>query len=181
MAINRPNITGEDQNKASQKTGTGTGQSPTQQAQQPTQQAQQKQQLSAVRADDNGDYLSMAIYWKLSTESKTGGRVVQHVIGDWNNNSEHPGHYDYWEAWYIHPGKSETNFHNKVGFDDKFSGGFGTKIHAEASFYEGLKLPSTFKVNGVEPAGGLRSVLNASAPHLPTAHATPPVIRDWNP
>ena len=33
MAINRPNITGEDQNKASQKTGTGTGQSTTQKAQ----------------------------------------------------------------------------------------------------------------------------------------------------
>lgn len=59
--------------------------------------------------------------------------------------------------------------------------GAGTGIHAEARFYEGLKLPPAFKTNGVQPAHGLRSVLNSKAPHIPTARATPPVIRNWNP
>jgi RHS repeat-associated protein len=139
------------------------------------------QTLSAVRVDKNDDYLSTAVDWKLSNESKAGGWVVQHEIADWNNNSTNKGHWDYWEAWFIPAGKTVTNYHNIYGFDDRFSGGFGTKIHTETRFYEGLKLPSSFKVNGVKPAGGLRSVLNANAPQLSTAHATAPVIRDWNP
>jgi RHS repeat-associated protein len=147
----------------------------------PSQPAPTQQTLSAVKVDKNEDYLSVKIDWKLSSPSKNGGWVVQHVIADWNKNSDHPGHYDYWEAWFISPGKTETNSHNKIGFDDKFSGGFGTKIHAEARFYEGLKLPGAFKLNGVQPAGGLRSVSNANAPQLSTSHATAPVIRDWNP
>jgi len=138
-----------------------------------------QQTLSAVKVDDGGDYLRIAVDWKLSGDSKTGGWVVQHVIGDWNKNSAIPGHREYWEAWYISAGKNNTNYHIHIGFDDQFTGGFGTKIHAEARFYEGLKLPSTFKPGGVDVAGGLRSTY--SDPHLSTTHATPPIIRDWKP
>jgi RHS repeat-associated protein len=143
--------------------------------------AQNAQQLNAVKVDHNQDYLNTEVDWKLSNPSKDGGWVVQHVAGDWNKNSTNVGHWDYWEAWYISPGKEMTQYHVHAGFDDSFSGGFGTRIHAEARFYEGLKLPSAFRVNSVAPAGDLRAVLNSHAPALSTTNATSPFVRDWNP
>ncbi len=65
----------------------------------------------------------------------------------------------------------------KMGFDDRFSGGLGTKIHADARFYEGLTLSKSFKPFSVYPANDLPATYKN--PNLPTNRATPPLVRDW--
>jgi hypothetical protein len=89
------------------------------------------------------------------------------------------GHWNYWEAWQISKGNTQTAYHkNKWGFDDKLSGGFGTKLNAEARFYEGLSLPTTFVRYSVKPAADLPATL--IDPHLSTANATSPVDREFD-
>jgi hypothetical protein len=119
--------------------------------------------------------------WLLSSPSCKGGIVVQHVVAYWPPaNKDVAGHWNYWEAWSISKGDTQTAYHkNKWGFDDKFEGDYGTKLHAEARFYEGLSLPNTFVPFSVKPAHNLPATL--TDPHLSTANATPVVPRDFNP
>jgi RHS repeat-associated protein len=141
------------------------------------QQLAKQQALSAVKTGDNSSYFTSDVNWKLSLPSTNGGFVVQHVTADFKGPGDpHTGPADYWEAWQVAKGHTDTIYHGRYGFDDRFQGGYGTKIHAEARFYEGLKLPNSFKAGSVYYAHGLRST-NAD-PHLPTENATPPVIRD---
>jgi hypothetical protein len=59
-----------------------------------------------------------------------------------------------------------------------FAGGAGSHIHASARFYEGLTLPSSFKV---QPAGFPAGILKATTanPNLSTQHATAANVRWW--
>jgi RHS repeat-associated protein len=135
--------------------------------------------LFAQSVDPGADYFSVKIDWLLSSKSCKGGVVVQHVVGDWpkaDNNLA--GHWNYWEAWQISKDNTQTAYHKRFGFDDRFGGFFGTKLHAEARFYEGTPLPNTFVAGSVKPAHDLPATL--TDPHLSTANATPPVVRDFN-
>ena len=135
--------------------------------------------LSATEVDPYGSLFWIKRDWLLSSKSCKGGYVVQHIVADWPKANSPSGHWNYWEAWNIPKGSTETTFHITNGFDDKIAGAFGTKLQAEARFYEGLQLPSTFVQGSVRPAGVLPATLKN--PNLPVANATPPVIKDFAP
>ncbi len=137
-------------------------------------------ELSTQPVNPGADYFSVTIDWLLSSPTCKGGWVVQHVDANWPVvKSGVGGHWNYWEAWQISKGNTQTAYHkNKWGFDDKLSGGFGTKLNAEARFYEGLSLPTTFVRYSVKPAADLPATL--IDPHLSTANATSPVDREFD-
>jgi RHS repeat-associated protein len=135
--------------------------------------------LSTQEVDPYASLFWEKVDWVLSSKSCKGGYVVQHVVATWPAANDVAGSWNYWEAWSIPKGQTETNYHLRFGFDDRFAGAHGTKLHAEARFYEGLNLPGTFVARSVRPAGNLHATLKN--PHLSTANATLPVIRDFTP
>ena len=96
------------------------------------------------------------------TETDQSGNLVRH----------------YWEAWRVLAKHRFPTTHGIYPQDDTFEGGpRGNKVSAEARFYEGLKLPSSFVVQPNSAAGSLRST--TTNPHLPTNNATDVVGRIW--
>src|SRR5208283_3880269 len=113
------------------------------------------------------------INWKLTRASTRGGWIVQHIVADFTG----VGHYEYWEAWPIPANSNVPSLHGVdeygVSYSDRFGGPAGSQIDGNASFYEGLTLPSSFTIQPQGfPAGILRAT--TSDPNLPTGNATFP-------
>lgn len=115
-----------------------------------------------------------------------GGEIIQHIVinGGCHQltapcNAPNALNYDYWEAWEWPPFNSPTtSIFPLLGFDDAFRGPKGTKFTAEARFYQGLALPSSFVAwNTATAALSLPSTIYD--PQLSTANATPAVNRTW--
>jgi RHS repeat-associated protein len=115
------------------------------------------------------------VQWSLIHNSPNGGWVVQHIRGSFKGGGE----YEYWEAWDVAAGQHETKTLSAFGYDDQFNGPAGSHIRAQATFYEGLTLPSAFQV---QPQGFPAGVLKATTvdPQLPTDNATQMVDRWWH-
>jgi hypothetical protein len=115
------------------------------------------------------------IKWKLAKPSKQGGWIVQE-ISETDTSGNQVQHY--WEAWRVLAKQRFPTTHGIYPQDDTFQGGpSGNKVSANARFYEGLRLPSSFVVHPNSAAGSLRST--TTNPHLPTKDATNVVWRIW--
>lgn len=128
----------------------------------------------------DGDFYH-SIKWKLDLPSEKGGYIVQEVMlfASYKISDKH-----WWEAFPVGAGADYVTAPTRKGspFDDVFrflrptDQDHGYVIwRASARFYEGLTLPSSFKVGGSVHAGDLRST--TQDPHLPTQNATMPVNR----
>jgi RHS repeat-associated protein len=129
---------------------------------------------------------SWEINWSLTHNTKKGGWIVQHIVADFEGSTQCGGHgqCNYWEAWQVDPNSHTPLLHgldaNGTSYSDRFGGGAGSHIHASATFYEGLTLPSSFTVQPEGfPAADLRST--TTNPNLPTDNATAPNVRWWGP
>lgn len=133
-----------------------------------------KQQLTYKTVAGGPTTNNWKIQWKLSQNSKTGGWIVQENRGsDASGKSWH-----YWEAWRVEAGYQVTIYNAFVSFDDVFGGDNNDKVSAEARFYEGLQLPSSFIPNNPNTFAGLLPSTDVN-PNLPTTNATAPVDRTW--
>jgi hypothetical protein len=145
--------------------------------------------VRGVTIGPDGQLADYKIQWQLDRPSDQGGWIVQNVrtrstVSDaWGNPMWPPGNFapgnGYCEAWPVAPGATGTG---RPVWDDMFNfagGGPGTTGSTTetgvARFYEGLPLPSRYKPFNVDPAGNLAATW--SCPSLPTAGATPPVVR----
>lgn len=103
--------------------------------------------------------------WILTEPSEEGGYVIQHVhfeaqLVDSEGNVVAQQSGDYYEAWKVKAGSDRTIYFRKYPADDTFSWsnvpanshGTGT-ITGSAQFYEGLKLPGTFRAGNAPFAG----------------------------
>jgi hypothetical protein len=107
--------------------------------------------------------------WSLSHKSGKGGWIVQSI--NMFDGSGTQTAKPYWEAWHVSKGARYTDYSNSnQQWDDSFRDLHGTTVEASARFYEGLKLPDTFKFNNVPEANGLKSTY--IDPHLATDNAT---------
>jgi RHS repeat-associated protein len=115
--------------------------------------------------------------WQLSEKSKKGGWIVQTVVNlDAAGKETRP---QFWEAWEVKPNSQYTKYYPDPE-DDTFSGfPSGHTAQAEARFYEGLTLPSSFKANNPDTPSGILPSTTVN-PNLPTANATAPVDRVWD-
>jgi RHS repeat-associated protein len=142
------------------------------------QQGLQNQQLK-YKTVSGGQGTAWEVDLSLTHNTTIGGFIVQHIVADFAG----AGHYDYWEAWPVSANSHVPSIHgtdaNGSSYSDLFAGGAGSHIHASARFYEGLTLPSSFKV---QPAGFPAGILKATTtnPNLPTQNATAPMVRWWH-
>lgn len=125
-----------------------------------------------------GQGTTWEIQWSLTHNTKVGGWIVQHIVADFAG----AGHYDYWEAWPVSANSHTPSIHgtdaNGTSYSDMFAGNSGSHIHSSARFYDGLTLPSSFKVQpGNFPAGILRAT--TTDPKISTQNATPANVRWW--
>jgi hypothetical protein len=131
-----------------------------------------------------GQGTTWEIQWSLTHNTAVGGWIVQHIVADFTNSTQcnGSGNCDYWEAWPV-PANSHTpsisgTDANGTSYSDMFAGGAGSHIHASATFYEGLTLPSSFTIQPTGfPAGRLPAT--TTNPNLPTQNATVPNVRWW--
>jgi hypothetical protein len=128
-----------------------------------------KKTVKAAKGGDCGAF-DWTVQWVLDKPSPSGGWVVQRVDGtrDVKDSAGRPadGSWDatgwcpYWEAWQINRGQRITTYAEKNDVDDDrywvTTPARGTKgsvtITGSAEFYEGLALPSSFKVTNKPPA-----------------------------
>ena len=127
--------------------------------------------------------------------------IVQHVqvtfdVKDKNGNPvKHPaddGNWDYWEAWYVGPGKRSPGGGGGKARDDWFSIFGGPKdtqgrivFRATAQFYPNTTLPATFRFNNPNThAGSLRSTTDANPMAGLQPRSFPPtyhgVVVEWD-
>jgi hypothetical protein len=130
-----------------------------------------KTNLRGPTTTPNGGY-NWVIQWQLSDVSPAGGWIVQRVNMEGNisggDDSSIATGWDafvpYWEAWKVNSGQSITVFADGTqasdAEDDTYANpGYGantagnTEQTGSAEFYEGLALPSAFKVIPGHPAG----------------------------
>jgi hypothetical protein len=126
-----------------------------------------KSTLRGPTASNFGGY-SWQIQWHLSDASPKGGWIVQKVdmageisAADRSLGTGWEEHVPYWEAWKVNKGQSVTDYaeggdpdddlYQNPGYDADTAG--QTEQTGSANFYEGLKLPSSFKVIPGHPAG----------------------------
>ncbi|HEX5417670.1 MAG TPA: hypothetical protein VFZ25_18590 [Chloroflexota bacterium] len=127
-----------------------------------------KKTVQGPDAHDRGGY-NWVVQWELDKPSPKGGWIVQGVnvagkIQDKDGKAIPTGwdaYVPYWEAWQVHAGQKVTTYAEGGDvLDDTFSNpSYAAGSKGEVSetgtpqFYEGLTLPSSFKANGVAPAG----------------------------
>jgi RHS repeat-associated protein len=117
------------------------------------------------------------IQWKLSAKSKNAGWIVQHSTATDASGNQLK---DFWEAWQV-PANSQYTKYYPDPADDTFAGlPTGTKVNAQAIFYEGLTLPSSFVPNNSATWAGIlpSTTVNPHLP-LPPMNVTVPVNRTW--
>jgi RHS repeat-associated protein len=135
------------------------------------------------KGSDNS--LSTSGYWNLKKPSKKGGIIVQDMAiayqrtGDDESMASENDHY--WEAWTVKPGETRTDGGRQI--DDVFSigpqtGHGGVSWKASARFYEGRKLPPTFREGSVQHAQGLPAT--REDPRLPLGNTSNTVDRELN-
>jgi hypothetical protein len=121
-----------------------------------------------AKGGDCGQF-SWVVQWKLDRPSPAGGWVVQKVdvtrdVKDCSDNAVTTGGlqtswYPLWEAWQINPGQKVTTYAelNNDREDDTYGSGSiadtkgSVTVTGSAEFYEGLALPSSFKVTNAAP------------------------------
>jgi RHS repeat-associated protein len=109
----------------------------------------------------------------LTHNSKSGGWIVQHIVADLTDT----GHYSYREAsWDASAIGIHRDVYGQV-YNHDFVAPVGSHAHANARFYKGLALPSTFRILENYPSGILRAT--TTNPDLPTENATAPNVRWW--
>jgi RHS repeat-associated protein len=142
---------------------------------QQNQQTKPVQQLTYETISGGSNSPSWVIQWKLLKKSEKGGWIVQEIT-DTDASGNQTKHF--WEAWQV-PANSQYTIYFPDRKDDTFVGfASGTKAKAEATFYEGLALPSSFKPNNsATPSGILPST--TVKPKLPTKTTTAPIDRTW--
>jgi|SRR5271166_218447 len=132
-------------------------------------------------ASDCGGF-SWVVQWELDNVTTKGGWVVQKVelpndVKDCDGKAINletagglrPSWYPLWEAWQIHPGQKVTTYAETGDTaDDTYgSSGYGAKskgsltVKGTPEFYDGLSLPSGFKVTNKAPAWILPSTMAA--------------------
>lgn len=140
-----------------------------------------KKTVSAPTASDCGGF-KWVIQWELDKKTTKGGWVVQKVelpynVKDCSNKAFdprkgglQPGWYPVWEAWQIHKDQQVTTYAEKGDVKDDTYGtpgpGSDTKgsvtVKGTAEFYDGLTLPSSFKVTNKAPGYILPTTTSAS-------------------
>ena len=134
-----------------------------------------KQKLTYSTVSGGKKSASWTIKWKLATPSKSGGYIVQEITekDQFGNPVAH-----YWEAWRVPVNSQVATAYVSSSYDDTFSGGpSGNVVRAQARFYEGLQLPSSFTPGGHPWSGILPST--TGNPNLPTSNRTSAVNRKW--
>ena len=127
-----------------------------------------KKTVQGPTANDRGGY-NWVVQWELDKPSPAGGWVVQgvNVAGNVKDKDDKPlqtgweSYVPYWEAWQIRAGQKVTTYAEGGDvLDDTFANpSYAAGSKGEVSetgtpqFYEGLTLPTSFKANGVVPAG----------------------------
>jgi hypothetical protein len=109
------------------------------------------------------------VQWRLSWDSPHGGWIIQRldVIGAISkaDGTPVPTHVDgmepYWEAWQVNPnayvtttaevGDVKDDTYDDKSYEPKTKG--TVAIRGASEFYEGLTLPSSFKVDRTKPSG----------------------------
>jgi RHS repeat-associated protein len=114
----------------------------------------------APAAGSCGEFL-WTIEWLLNEPSPNGGWIIQHITMNLNitDCSGAPilnpaNQTNYWEAFYVSPGSPISNSLDNWGNDTAYIpcsiGSF--EMTGDANFYDGLTLPSSFKVTGQPPS-----------------------------
>lgn len=127
-----------------------------------------KKNVQGPSANDRGGY-NWVVQWELDKPSPSGGWIVQgvNVAGDVKDKDGKAlktgweSYVPYWEAWQVRAGKKVTTYAEGGDvLDDTFANpSYAAGSKGEVSetgspqFYEGLTLPTSFKANGVVPAG----------------------------
>jgi len=122
------------------------------------------------------------IQWELDKKTSAGGWVVQKLelaynVKDCNGNAvdpttrggPQPSWFPFWEAWQIHKDQQVTTYAETGDVEDDTYGGDSpgddTKGYflatGTAEFYDGLRLPSSFKVTNKPPQGILPTTKSA--------------------
>lgn len=135
--------------------------------------------------DSNCGGFNWVVQWELDKKTTKGGWVVQKVelpysVKNCSNKAVdpktvgglRPGWYPIWEAWEINKNQKVTTYAEGGDLlDDTYvtpGPGGSTKgsvtVKGKAEYYEGLKLPSSFKVTNKPPAGILP--VTTTAPNL---------------
>ena len=130
-----------------------------------------KKPQAATTSDCGG--FSWVVQWELDKVTTKGGWVVQkvelpHDVKDCDGKAidletasgHRPSWFPFWEAWQIHSGQKVTTYAETGDTaDDTFgSGSYGAKskgsltLKGTPEFYDGLTLPSDFKVTNKPPA-----------------------------
>ena len=129
------------------------------------------------------------IQWVVTPASTTGGIIVQNIT---TTNAAGAQTSNYWEAWTVPANSQYTTFHvdnpsNPIyNTDDMFlNNPSGTTVNAQAAFYPGQQLPSSF-VTPSNPNQSLSGELpismvnpNLPNPSLATTNTSPPVSRTF--
>lgn len=135
--------------------------------------APQSLTYSTIFGGPAGNYWDVA--WRLSQPSQSGGFIVQEITRTLASGANYM---HYWEAWEVKANKSVTIYYASFGRDDMFRGGpSGSFVFAQARFYEGLSLPSSFVPYSVPAAGILPATF--INPNLPINNATSSINRVW--
>jgi hypothetical protein len=153
--------------------------------------------IDPATGGDCGQF-SWAVQWVLDRPSPSGGWVVQRVSVE-RNVKDAAGHdvagglntswYPMWEAWPVSAGQKVTKYVQDDATDNKddtyaqtsIPSSTGTvKVIGSAEFYEGLTLPSEFKVTNQAPAWILPTT--KSSPPLPggTGAIAHTIQATWN-
>lgn len=127
-----------------------------------------KKTVQGPTANDRGGY-NWVVQWELDKNSPAGGWIVQgvNVAGNVKDKDDKPlptgweSYVPYWEAWQVRAGQKVTTYAEGGDvLDDTFANpSYADGSKGEVSetgtpqFYEGLTLPTSFKANGVVPAG----------------------------
>jgi len=134
-----------------------------------------KKTISAPTTSKHGGF-NWVVQWKLDKASPKGGWIVQKVRANFDVKDDKnasidvkantggaidPGWWTMWEAWPVKPGKNVTTYASDDSDpeDDTYGlpgHGNNTKgkqeILGDAEFFEGVDLPSSFKVTNKAPA-----------------------------
>jgi hypothetical protein len=145
--------------------------------------AQQTLTARTTKGGPNGSVYQRQ--FELSRASKKGGYIIQYVSADWRISGKPDDQKIYWEAFRVMPGASSPEVTWSEGGADQFDGGgLGSKISADAQFYDGMtskQLNSLFRGTGGKqvPESGSAPSTDRD-PHVPTPASSNILHVFWN-